>query len=507
MQREELPSIVLEKLETLEKEFHERLSVLRLYKGKYYVYSYNSVKDKESGKSTYRVNYKGRITSGGEFESRKAHAEESVVVGENLPIKVNSTLAELRKQHTSVAVIPNAGAYHVYDTSFGVMPAYIGYIEQNGAFHPTDNHGPVEIQYTSEETRPVTSRSDMMLLKALSMNARMPLKRMGSFAGMGATAAFHRIKKLGSEFGIRYLAELDLDAMGYSEYICFIKFAEKMPSVEEITGVFSEEPSVQLVAMLSGEYDVMAYILARSNDEIATIIYNLRRSILKAYKAEWNVVPFKAFYGYIPLRDEFFDIIEEKSVWRRSKEEPRLPKEMIPYNEYVTLRELNTNGASEFSEIDRRYGLGKGASVYAYHILQEKYKYLKRITITMHKPPVRYNALMVANFLEYEKFINTRDNLMYNIIEDGELVNKYLLEGDLQAPYAGLFIATVQGSASLDSIKRGLERNVKGIEVKASVITDVVVGRFCYRVFDNMYSRQALALEHKGIKLGKKIEY
>ncbi|MCL5680227.1 MAG: hypothetical protein M1465_02720 [Candidatus Marsarchaeota archaeon] len=96
---------------------------------------------------------------------------------------------------------------------------------------------------------------------------------------------------------------------------------------------------------------------------------------------------------------------------------------------------------------------------------------------------------------------------MYNIIEDGELVNKYSFLGDLQAPHAGLFIATVQGSASLDSIKRGLERNVKGIEVKASVITDVVVGRFCYRVFDNTYSSQAYSLEHRHIKTWKRIDY
>jgi len=296
MKREELPVKVLEKLTSLEQEFRERLSVLRLYNGKYYVYSYSSVKD-ASGKSSYRVAYRGRITSNGEFEEKKPSAEKSVVLEENLPKEVDDALAELRKQHLSVAIIPNAGVYHAYDTSSGAMPVYIGYIEQNGSFRATGTYKP-EQHDVLEEKRTI-SKEDLILLRALSMNARMPLKKIAQLAGMGVTTAFHRIKRLVEEFGIRYIAELDLEAMGYSEYICFIKFMGNKPSRDEIVGIFSEEPSIQLAAMLNGEYDFMAYILAKSNDEIATIIYNLRRSILRAYKAEWDIVPFKTSYSYI----------------------------------------------------------------------------------------------------------------------------------------------------------------------------------------------------------------
>ena len=39
-------------------------------------------------------------------------------------------------------------------------------------------------------------------------------------------------------------------------------------------------------------------------------------------EADWNTTIITDAYGYVPIRDKFFDLLKEK-VWRRSKETPR----------------------------------------------------------------------------------------------------------------------------------------------------------------------------------------
>ncbi len=127
--------------------------------------------------------------------------------------------------------------------------------------------------------------------------------------------------------------------------------------------------------------------------------------------------------------------------------------------------------------------------------------------ITMHNPPLRYNALMIANFIDYGAFTDTRDNLMFNVIENGEFTNKYTMIGDLQSPNAELFIAPIY-KTDINTIRQNLETSVKGIETNTMIITDVIVGRLSYRMFDNTYSLQNLTLEHfKKKNISEKIDY
>ena len=52
-----------------------------------------------------------------------------------------------------------------------------------------------------------------------------------------------------------------------------------------------------------------------------------------------------------------------------------------------------------------------------------------------------------------------------------------------------MFISTPsEGDAEL--IKKGLLNEVKGIEVDDLIIKEVIIGRLCYQLFDNMYSLQ-----------------
>jgi hypothetical protein len=59
-----------------------------------------------------------------------------------------------------------------------------------------------------------------------------------------------------------------------------------------------------------------------------------------------------------------------------------------------------------------------------------------------------------------------------------------------------MFISTPSESDT-ELIKRSLLNNIKGIDVDDLIIKEVIIGRLCYRLFDNMYSLQYKPLVEK----------
>ena len=109
-------------------------------------------------------------------------------------------------------------------------------------------------------------------------------------------------------------------------------------------------------------------------------------------------------YGYVPLRDEFFELLKSR-VWQRTKETPRPSRGQLLKSEYAVLRELNSSGEASFSKIDKKYDLNKGNARYTYEKLKERRKYtyeeiadkkvLLRNTLTMDNLAVRYNTILI----------------------------------------------------------------------------------------------------------------
>ena len=79
------------------------------------------------------------------------------------------------------------------------------------------------------------------------------------------------------------------------------------------------------------------------------------------------MVPFGQVYSFVPLRQEFVDKILGQRQWHRRRFVVITPtQEDILKREYLLLTELNENAAMGFSEIDKKHGLGRGASRYTY---------------------------------------------------------------------------------------------------------------------------------------------
>ncbi|MCL4390963.1 hypothetical protein M1578_02065, partial [Candidatus Marsarchaeota archaeon] len=246
-----------------------------------------------------------------------------------------------------------------------------------------------------------------------------------------------------------------------------------------------------------GPYDLVIYLLANDSNDATINIYNLRKGSLKEYKSTWYMGPYNNYYGYVPLRDEFFDIIEETKVWERSSEEPTKPKGKMTVTEYTVLRDMNTNGMSTFSDIAERFKLKPQNVRYAYYALKEKYKYLTRITASLANAEFKYLAMIIMKINNMSAFQDTRKNLMLNVVEEAYPTNKYALEGDISTPDGVIFIAPIYREGNLDMLKNNLLNTVRGITLEDLVVEEILIGRLSYRLFDNMYSMQYKPLVEK----------
>jgi DNA-binding Lrp family transcriptional regulator len=233
----------------------------------------------------------------------------------------------------------------------------------------------------------------------------------------------------------------------------------------------------------------MIYFLAQNSREVAYFIYTIQTlTLFNEYIAEWYTTPDFPDFGFIPLRQKSFSLIAEK-VWKRSKEIPRPPKGSISQREFNVLYELNQNGAIDFTNIDKAYGLGSGAAQYTYHKLKENGT-LKRVTITMLNLPIKYNAIIMVSIVNGSDFGKNRAEILKEIIDDRIEVNKYTLVSDVELPHGIMFIMPVFNDQELALTQDHIKSKLNGIEVKTLIITDVILGSLCYRKQDKYQTAQ-----------------
>jgi DNA-binding Lrp family transcriptional regulator len=331
---------------------------------------------------------------------------------------------------------------------------------------------------------------DESILMHLSMNCRIPLSVIAKRLGLTLQTVERRKAELEDRYGIRYFASINYRKLGFSTYLAMVKFKNKKPSAEVLKEVSENEPRVQLAMISTGAYDLILYMLAEDNFVISNIIYKFTSDErLKDYEADWNTTIVTDDYGYVPLRDRFFDLLE-KRVWKRSKETPRPASDSLMYREYVLLRELNATGNKPFAEIERKYGFGHGTAKYVFDRLKEK-NLIWRLTLTMNRYNVKYNAMIVTKVVNEGIFLKDREKFLRYVIKDYEaLANRFALMGEILAPFGNVFIAPILREGELEAELEWLNTQIGGIGIDSSIVTQIILGELCYRRVDNKHSNQ-----------------
>lgn len=350
--------------------------------------------------------------------------------------------------------------------------------------------------------------TDLEILKILSMNGRATLDFIGKRVGLSKHPTYRRVKMLEEKYGIRYIPEIDVSKFGYLGYIAFVRFKGKVPSLDELHRVFDSEPHVQLVLLTSGRYDMVVYFLSDSHRNVAYFIYELKTATIFAkYRAYWYVTPSYASQFILPLRNVYFDLLSKK-VWHKTKENKKPDQEEITETEFNVLKELNNNGAVNFTDIDKNYKQGIGTSRYAYTKLKTK-DILKRITITMDKLPIKYNIVFLMNDFYGIAVNKTRAYLLAEFIREGKLINKYCYESEIGYPGSVMLVMPVLVDDQEKQTEDYFGKKVKGISIKKLVVTKVAIGSFVYRRFDTTYMNQYKILidEYKFMKPKERVRY
>ncbi|ASI13736.1 Lrp-AsnC family transcriptional regulator [Candidatus Mancarchaeum acidiphilum] len=399
---------------------------------------------------------------------------------------------------------------------------YMGYITANGIVILEDSK---QASASSEGTNIKERRSkaknavvwnsigedDINLLKALSMNSRLSFKRLSEITGISIHALEYRIERLERLLGIKYTLELNMNNLGFSEYMILAKFTGNKLNLKDIKGVLKKNLRVQLALATNGIYDLVIFCVAENNNIIADVLDDVRNSeYLKYLEAEWYITPISSDYGFIPLRQEFFDALKEK-IWQRKKKDEHPNSSSLMYREYVLLRELTEDSRNSFSFIDKKYNLPAGSAKKAYKDLtnEEGKNVIVRSTLTISIPEKKYDGIIIANLTNKGKLAETKNkHRNYIIGEPNKIVNKFSYICDMETPDGIFYLFPVLEDGNREKIESELSQTIGGVKFNSLMVEKIISGSIDYRKFDNLYSRQYINLvKDKSIKVRERIIY
>ncbi len=333
------------------------------------------------------------------------------------------------------------------------------------------------------------------LIEKLSEDGRSSLKEIGNALHLRTTAADYQLKKLEAKYGVKYVVELNIDKLGYQKFMCFVKFRE-IPETKIVREALESIPEIQLVSWITGEYNLLVYFYAESNKAVTYLIHHIRtKTQMKEYISEWYTAPFFDSYGFVQTRKEFFSLLSNR-IWKRTRESPRPALNQITYREYSVMDMLAKDASVPFVDIDMEKGFEKGASRYTYAKLKEK-GYIKRVTITLEKLPIKYNSMIFMRVLNGLEVDESRKNLLLYITSNAPLLNRFSLVGDIEMPHSVLFIMPSFTEHDPEDAESYMKSNIKGIETQRFYMTETIIGEMVYRRIHLKHTHQYKVLEEE----------
>ena len=191
-------------------------------------------------------------------------------------------------------------------------------------------------------------------------------------------------------------------------------------------------------------------------------------------------------------------MLKEK-VWHKKKGVKRI-NELLE-REWAVMKEVVVNGGIDFSEIDNRYRLGRGAAQYTFRKLKEE-GFIVRETINIKGLSYRYVRAIVISIANTDRFSKTSDNFLAEIISNNGMINKYAFVGDIGSPYGLIMFQPVLNEDD-DSIDQ-INEFVKGLTIETLIVTNVLVGTLVFRRRDNEHTLQFETLVEHGKRTSEK---
>lgn len=429
----------------------------------------------------------------------------------NYPAAVEKTLEALRKaSKNKVSISLIKGRYCVYEYAYvddektgaaRKRQFYMGWIGTDGKMNPASHRSDRTRAGSLDRYLELSGRLadgdkavhpdtiDRMILTELSMNSRMPVPEMARKIGASRSTVTYRLAKMEKSYGIRKTVEIFPEKFGFVRYLITVKFLEGRPDRSAMKSLFEQESRIQMVFLLKGGHDMLLYAVAESVSVLDDMLYRLRSDrIFGGTRSLWRVGYMRETYGFVPLRDRFFDLLKGR-VWTRSRDSPRRRLDQLLMSEYATIKEMNLDAGTDFAAIDEKYGLHRGSAQYTYHRLIDK-GVIERSTITMQRLPMKYCGFLYVMQEDINAFnLSRRRHLLGLLNETDTPSNAYALLADVSAPYGFVLMAPIF-EGTIDEIAENLSKSIRGISVESSVVTEELIGSIGMRRFDNKMAPQ-----------------
>jgi DNA-binding Lrp family transcriptional regulator len=174
--------------------------------------------------------------------------------------------------------------------------------------------------------------------------------------------------------------------------------------------------------------------------------------------------------------------------------------------ECKVMNELVKNGNEEFRNIDRKLGLESGHTNYIFYKLKTK-GIINRTTITIKPIGFKFNGIFIMKINNYKLFSESRQKWLLELISKRGIINKYLFAEDIGIPDGVLHITPIFNEHDIASTDNILS-NISGSRTESLVVTNIILGEFCYRNFDPTYTNiYDILTKNYGLKLGQKEKY
>jgi Lrp/AsnC family transcriptional regulator for asnA, asnC and gidA len=112
---------------------------------------------------------------------------------------------------------------------------------------------------------------DYKIIQELQEDGRQSYVELGNKLGIVEGTVRKRVKALIDKNTIKIVAVLNVGELGY-RFICTMGLQVRMADLRKVANTLAQNPNVCYLAFVTGRYDLMARIVARSTEEISQFI-------------------------------------------------------------------------------------------------------------------------------------------------------------------------------------------------------------------------------------------
>ncbi len=146
---------------------------------------------------------------------------------------------------------------------------------------------------------------DLEILRELKENSKMPYRKMAAKLGVHPNTLMQRIKRLEREKIIeKYTVELNFDKIGYETQVVILMKARggKIGDRSQLSDL-AKIPQVQSLYGITGTYDVIAFLLVKSRDELVAVLKHIQEHpVVARTNSHIILFSYKTFEDFNPLK-------------------------------------------------------------------------------------------------------------------------------------------------------------------------------------------------------------